>query len=107
MPTTAEIFGQIQERLVANPGKLGGADAVYHFNLSGEDGGNFHVTLTDGQGTAGPGAPENPGCTIIMSAADFKAMAAGAANATGLFMSGRLRIQGDMGLALKLQSLIG
>ncbi len=107
MATTAEIFAQIQGRMAANPQKLASINAVYHFSLSGEDGGSFHVTLSGGQGTAGAGAPQTPDCTVLMSSADFKAMVAGTANATGLFMSGKLRIQGDMGLAMRLQSLLG
>ena len=42
-----------------------------------------------------------------MAAEDFLKLAEGKLNPTSAFMSGKLKIKGDMSLALKLQSLIG
>jgi putative sterol carrier protein len=45
-------------------------------------------------------------CTIKMSMDDFKAMAAGQLDGMTAFMTGKLKIEGDMGVAMKLQGLL-
>lgn len=101
-----EIFAEIKNRVDANPAKVSGLNASYQFELSGESGGTFHASFQNGTYDIGEGAAANPGCTIIMSAGDFKAMVSGSLNATAAFMSGRLKLKGDMGLAMKLQTVL-
>ena len=105
MPTPSEIFADVNARL-ADPAKVGTTKAVYRFDLSGDDGGEFHIILGDGKGEAGSGAPENPNTTISMSAADFVGLATGKLDPTMAFMTGKLKVRGDMGAAMKLQSLL-
>lgn len=45
-------------------------------------------------------------CTVTLSATDLLAMLDGELNPTIGFMQGKLRIEGDMGVALKLASLL-
>src|ERR1035441_5532042 len=82
------------------------ATAAYRFDLNGEDGGEFHIVLKDGKGEAGAGAPENPNTTIAMAASDFVGMATGTMNPMLAFMGGKLKVRGDMALAMKLQTLM-
>lgn len=106
MPNLSEIFAEMQNRANQNPGKIEGMNATYQFELSGEGGGNFFFRVADGKAEAGEGVAAGAGCTVQMSATDFQALVAGQLNATAAFMSGKLKIKGDMGLALKLQSLL-
>jgi len=106
MATTAELFQEIAKKAEANPAKLAGLNANYQFELSGEDGGTYHANIAGGKAEIGPG-PTKANVTILMSAADFKAMVAGTLNATQAFMTGKLKIQGDMSLAMRLQSILG
>ena len=46
-------------------------------------------------------------CTVNVSQDDFNAILKGELNPMGAFMSGKIKIEGDMGLAMKLQSLLG
>ncbi|MGA8017066.1 MAG: SCP2 sterol-binding domain-containing protein [Candidatus Dormiibacterota bacterium] len=105
MPTVADIFTEINMRLANSAAAAGGGRAVYQFDLSGDDGGSFHIVLDNGAGDAGAGAPENPNTTITMAASDFVALAGGQLDPTMAFMTGKLKVKGDMGLAMKLQSL--
>jgi len=105
MPTTAEIFEEIAKRAAANPAKLAGVNANFQFELSGEDGGTYHANISGGQAEIGPG-PTSANCTIKMSAADFKAMVGGQLNAVQAYMTGKLKIEGDMSLAMKLQAIL-
>jgi putative sterol carrier protein len=104
--TPADVFEQINSRLEANPAKAANMNAVYQFDLSGDDGGQYHIVLKDGKGEAGPGAPENPNITIAMAAGDFVDLSSGKLDGTMAFMSGKIKIKGDMGLAMKLQSVL-
>ena len=45
-------------------------------------------------------------CTIAMSKDDFEKLAAGTLDPTMAFMQGKLKINGDMGVAMKLQPLL-
>jgi putative sterol carrier protein len=91
----------------ADPAKLKGVTAVYQFDLSGDNGGVFHAAVDDGKANLVEGAHDNPNITITMSAEDFESMLDGKLNATSAFMAGKLKVKGDMSLAMKLQSLLG
>jgi len=104
--TLKEIFEEMREK-VARPPAMQGITAVFQFVLSGEDGGNYYLQFTDGAGEVREGTAENPSITISMDASDFKDMVAGKLNAMSAFMSGKLKLKGDMVLAMKLQSLLG
>jgi putative sterol carrier protein len=106
VPNPNEIFTEINTRLGANPLKIAGMNAAYAFDLSGDDGGAYHISLKDGQGEAGQGPPENPNITISMKDTDFVDLATGKLDGTAAFMTGKLKIKGDMGLAMKLQGIL-
>lgn len=106
MATLQEIFEGLKEK-VAQPPEMQGITAVYQFVLEGEDGGNYYLSFSNGAGVVNEGTAENPNITITMAAADFKDLVAGKLNAMSAFMSGKLKIKGDMMLAMKLQSLLG
>jgi putative sterol carrier protein len=62
--------------------------------------------VADGKVEIVEAAHENPDVSIIMPLRDFEKMMAGRLSATAAFIAGKLKIRGDMALALKLQSLI-
>jgi predicted lipid carrier protein YhbT len=82
---------------------LQGIGAIYKFALEGEGGVTFIVDLkTDFSVKEGDGPAE---CTIRMAASDAVDLFEGRQNGQALFFSGKLKVEGDMGLALRLQSL--
>jgi putative sterol carrier protein len=108
MATYQEILADLRSKMEGvDPAKMKGVDAVYQFDLSGENGGVFHVKVTEGSAVLGDEAHENPNITISMSADDFANMLDGKLNATSAFMAGKLKVKGDMSLAMKLQGLLG
>ncbi len=106
MATPATQIGKLEENLRANPDKVAGMNGIFQFDLSGENGGVWHVTLANGDGSVADGPAENPGVTISMAADDFVALTEGRLDGTMAFMSGKLKVKGDMGLAMKLQTLL-
>ena len=99
----AQIFPTMAERFI--PAKADGVNAVIQFDLSGDNGGLYWLRVTDGQCEAGEGQGDNPKMTLKASADDWFAVVTGATNAMQAFMSGKIKIQGDMGLAMKLQTM--
>lgn len=101
----AEIFSGMVTRFV--PAKAEGVNAVIQFNLSGDNGGLYWLKVTDGACTSGSGQAENPKMTLKAAADDWHAVSTGKMNAMQAFMSGKLKIEGDMGIAMKLQTMFG
>ncbi|XP_028457158.1 LOW QUALITY PROTEIN: hydroxysteroid dehydrogenase-like protein 2 [Perca flavescens] len=80
---------------------------VYQFDLSGEHGGVWFLDLKSGSGSAGRGQPSAKADVVMtMDSNDFSKMFAGQLKPTMAFMSGKLRIKGDMTLAIKLEKLM-
>lgn len=82
-----------------------GLNAVYQFDLSGDGGGKWHVIINNDSCQVQEGPAASPSITISMTAQDYLDMLSGKLNGQMAFMTGKLRIAGDMGLALRMQSL--
>ncbi len=105
----SEMVGAIKKRVSeeADPAKIGNTDAIFQFELTGDDAGTFHAKVADGKAEIFEEANDNPNVTIVMDTEDFKKLMSGELNGTSAFMSGKLKVKGDMSLAMKLQALIG
>jgi putative sterol carrier protein len=102
-----DIFEKhIPHRLASKPDLIEKINAVYQFNIAGPGGGVWSVDCTQPGGKVQPGSAPNAKCTVSAVDLDFLAIVNGKLNAQMAFMSGKLKIQGDMGLALKLQQIL-
>jgi putative sterol carrier protein len=102
-----ELFEkQMPERLKNKPDVVSKINAVYQFNISGPGGGQWSVDCTKPGGEVAPGQAAAAKCTVNCTDADFLNIVNGKLNAQMAFMSGKLKIQGDMGLAMKLQQIL-
>ncbi|HVC75704.1 MAG TPA: SCP2 sterol-binding domain-containing protein [Candidatus Micrarchaeaceae archaeon] len=88
------------------PEKAGATKATIQFDLSGEHAGKWWVKIHDGTAETGQGdAPENANLTLLADSGDFVKIMTGQMDGMSAFMSQKLKVKGDMGLAVKLQSL--
>ena len=88
------------------PEKAGATKATIAFDLSGTEGGKWWVHIHDGVAESGKGDPaETPNLTLLADAGDWVKIMTGKLDGTSAFMQGKLKIKGDMGLAIKLQTL--
>ena len=101
--TIRDIFAQMPSRL--DPEAAAGLDVVIQFDLAGDGGGVWHCAISEGACAVSEGAHDGPTMTVTMEAADYVELTSGALDGMTAFMSGRLKIAGDMGLAMKMQSL--
>ncbi|HEY6105940.1 MAG TPA: SCP2 sterol-binding domain-containing protein [Anaeromyxobacteraceae bacterium] len=105
--TVKDVFEKhMPEKLKAKPDVVTKINAVYQFNISGPGGGQWQVDCTQAGGAINPGVAPAPKCTVAATDTDFLAIVNGKMNAQMAFMSGKLKIQGDMGLAMKLQQIL-
>ena len=86
----------------ANAAKLAGMKNSYLFDIDGE--GQWLVNIADGQVAVSEGGGEAD-ATITTSGETFEKIVAGEQNPTTAYMTGKLKIKGDMGAAMKLQKL--
>jgi putative sterol carrier protein len=100
MMTVQEFFAQLPEK--ADPAKTAGMNNTYVFDVDGV--GQWTVAVQDGAVSVSEGAGEAD-CTISASEDTLVKIANGEANPTTAYMTGKLKISGDMGAALKLQKL--
>jgi putative sterol carrier protein len=103
MPTVSETFEAMPGRF--KPDRAAGTNAVIQYDISGEGGGTWHAVIKDGTCAVAAGPGTNPSLTLQMSAQDWLDMTAGKANGQMLFMSGKLKLKGDLGLAMNLGSM--
>ncbi|XP_005993564.1 hydroxysteroid dehydrogenase-like protein 2 [Latimeria chalumnae] len=100
-----ETFKVIQGAI--SPEIVKSTQGVYQFELSGEHAGTWYMDLKNEGGNTGTGAaPVKADVVMIMDSADFVKMFAGALKPSMAFISGKIKIKGDMGLAIKLEKLM-
>ena len=103
MATVKEVFDQLPSRFRSD--KAAGTNAVVQYDITGEGGGTWHAVIKDGACTVKQGPGPNPSLALTMTAQDWLDMASGKQSGQMLFMSGKLKVKGDMGLAMKLGSM--
>lgn len=105
-PQAAEVFQMIDAALKHDPSVTEGKKGIFEFHLSGEEEGTYQIIIDDNGARAVEGSKEEPQCTLKIGTDDFREMVAGTLNPTAAFMGGKLKIKGNMGLALKLQTIL-
>lgn len=82
-----------------------GLDATYQFELGGEGGGSWFVCVKGGELEVGQGTREKPDVVLRAQAKDYIEIAEGRANAVLAMATGKFKIEGNLGLAMKLQKI--
>jgi putative sterol carrier protein len=95
-----DFFDSLESR--ADESKLAGMTNSYVFDIEGE--GQWHVAVADNKITVTEGGGDAD-ATITTSGETFEKIVAGEQNPTTAYMTGKLKIKGDMGAAMKLQKI--
>lgn len=98
-----EIFDEMPAAFL--PEKAAGLNKTIQINLNGEGGGQWAVKIADGAVSVDAGQADAPHLTLRMDATDYVDLAHGQANAMALFMAGKVKVEGDISLAMKFQEL--
>jgi putative sterol carrier protein len=95
-----DFFANLESQ--ADATKTAGMSNSYVFDIDGA--GQWKVDVDDGKVTVAEGAGDAD-VTISTSQETFEKIVAGEVNPTSAYMTGKLKIKGDMGAAMKLQKL--
>jgi putative sterol carrier protein len=96
-----EFFAALEGRV--DPERIAGVDNSYVFDVEGE--GRWLVELRDGKLTVTEDWADGGDVVISTSSRVFDRLAAGEQNPMTAYMTGKLKVDGDLGAAMKLQKL--
>ena len=100
MGTVREFFEGLPGRV--DPERIAGMNSTYLFEIEGA--GTWKVSVADGAIEVTEGG-DDADCTFSATEENFEKIAAGEQNPTTAYMTGKLKIKGDMGAAMKLQKI--
>ena len=95
-----EFFDTLETRVDSS--KTAGMNNSYLFDIDGA--GKWKVDVQDGNVKVTENA-EDADVTITTTEDTFEKIVSGEQNATSAYMTGKLKVKGDMGAAMKLQTL--
>lgn len=106
MAETQTVAGVMQEMEAKfKPEKAAGINATFQFDITGDGGGQWNAVIVDGQATFTEGTADSPTVTITANADDWIRIVNGQLNPQMAFMTGKIKVKGDLGLATKLGTL--
>lgn len=100
MSKTREMMQSMEAAFL--PEKAGTAKALIQLNLTGEDGGVWVVDIANGQCQVREEEVENPDVTVTMDADEFVALYQNRLNPVQAFMSGKIKVSGNVGMVMQL-----
>ena len=101
--TVSELFEEMTERFDGVAAE--GMNKTFQWNITGEESGVWAFQVVNGVGHLIPGGVENPDTTFTTSSKDWIAIAEGRQDAMKAFMTGKLKVTGNMMLAMKVPHL--
>lgn len=105
--TAKQIFEEkITQKLVENAEKIKAINSIYEFQLSGTETSVWTLDLTEPGGKISEGSTGEAKCTVLITVNDLSDIVEKKLNPQMAFMSGKLKVNGDMGLALKLGTIL-
>ena len=98
--TAREFFEGLESRI--DPSRTAGMTNTYLFDVDGQQ---WTVAVDDGAVDVTEGDAGGADCTISTSEETFQKIASGEQNPASAYMTGKIKVKGDMGAAMKLQKL--
>lgn len=104
MPITLqELFDRLPDAFL--PEKAGDMDAVIQFKLTGEEESDWIVIIKDKAVKVEKGIHEDPTMTLSADSQDYKDIVTGRMNPMNAFMQGKVKLQGNLNLAMKFAEI--
>jgi putative sterol carrier protein len=104
MPLTVE---QLMERMPGAfiPEKAQGVDAVIQFKFTGAEPGDWVAAIKDGKVDVSRGIAASPRMTLTADSSDYVKIFTGELDGMQAFMQGKIKLAGDLNLAMKLMQM--
>lgn len=104
--TLEQIWEHVLDIINKNPEPFKNASLRYQITLTGQESGSYILTLENGVAKLDMAEDENAPCQLKMDSDQLKKLLLGKLNSTAAYMTGKLKVKGNIGLALKLESLL-
>jgi putative sterol carrier protein len=101
--TVADLMSKMPKAFL--PEKAPGLDAVIQFKFTGEEAGDWFATIKDGKCTTEQGTHPSPKMTLSADSSDYVKIFTGEVDGMQAFMQGKLKLSGDLNLAMKLMTI--
>lgn len=101
--TIAESFDTMLT--LFNPAAAGSMNKTLQWNVTGDEAGKYALKIADGKCELIVGGVEKPDITLTVADKDWLAIGEGKLDAMNAFATGKLKLAGDMMLAMKVQQL--
>ena len=102
--TMAELFEAMPARL--NTAAAAKLNKTIQWNITGDDPGVWAIQINEGAARLIPDGVEKPDVSFTVNSQDWLTIAAGKLNPMNAFMTGKLKVAGDMGLAMKVPQIL-
>lgn len=104
MDTTLQnIFQGMQDSF--DPARASGVDSTVQYDIATDDGTkSYSVKISDGKCTATEGTTDDPRLTLSIGLVDFVRLIFNQVQGPQLFMSGKMKLKGDMMWAMQMQN---
>jgi alkyl sulfatase BDS1-like metallo-beta-lactamase superfamily hydrolase len=105
--TTKQVFSEkVAVKLNENPGQSKAIGGVYEFNVPDAENSIWTIDLTKDADFVTEGSSGKADVTITISESDLSDIIEKKLNPQMAFMSGKLKVKGNMGMALKLGNIL-
>ena len=102
--TVAELMEKMPGAFI--PEKAQGVNAVIHFKFTGAEAGEWNAAIKDGKVAVAQGAPAGqPNMTLTADSQDYVKIFTGELDGMQAFMQGKIKLGGDLNLAMKLMQM--
>ncbi len=101
--TVADLMSKMPAAFLSE--KAPGLDAIIQFKFTGAEPGDWYATIKDGKVDVQQGVHENPKMTLTADSGDYVKIFTGELDGMQAFMQGKLKLAGDLNLAMKLTQM--
>jgi putative sterol carrier protein len=101
--TVAQLMEKMPGAFI--PEKAAGLDAVIQFKFTGSEAGDWYAVIKDGKVDVSKGEHASPKMTLTADSADYVKIFTGELDGMQAFMQGKLKLAGDLNLAMKLTQM--
>jgi putative sterol carrier protein len=101
--TLQQIMEHMPEAFV--PGSSAGVNAIIQFRFTGAEASDWAIAIQDDKCSVEPGINPKPKLTLTMDSQDYINLVTGKLNAMTAFMQGKIKLSGDIGLAMKFTNM--
>src|SRR5699024_6747366 len=102
----SEIWEEIEKKVHKHASAVESLNASYEVNITGEEAGTYSVILKNGEPAIREGKNDNQDCILTIGIKQYENLLQGKLNDKAAFITGKLKVKGNIGLALKLESIL-